>query len=62
MVFLPGTATSTVAAMFAAARAGRFGGVKYKIMVALQSSAADGIDLQKEAGDIDPGPVVLPGR
>jgi hypothetical protein len=62
VVFLPGTPTNSVAAMFAGARAGRFGGVKYNILVALQSSAADGIELQKEAGYIDPSQVVLPGQ
>ena len=62
VAFLPGTKSGDVAAMFAAARAGRFGGVKYRIMVALQSSAADGIELQKEGAYLDPNQVVLPSQ
>jgi hypothetical protein len=58
--FIPGTSTADIAAMFAAARKGRFGGAKLKILVALKSAAADGIELQTEARYIDPASVVLP--
>jgi hypothetical protein len=58
--FVPGTSSADVAAMVAAMRAGRFGKATVKVLVALQSAAADGIDLQGEGGYLDPAAVVLP--